>query len=107
METGDHSECPVELRACPEHQRQLPASSSGDKLFSDFFGHLPSDSEKPRCECGCADADREEVVGFCLWCSHVYVSYNAKVEAQHFANFCPGAPAEIREAAQQKLARLD
>jgi hypothetical protein len=37
----------------------------------------------------------------------VYVTYDTKTEAQHFSNFCPGAPAEIRNAAQQKLARLD
>jgi hypothetical protein len=106
MEDGDHSECPVELRACPEHQRQLPVSPD-DELLSDFFRHLPGDAEKPRCECGCAHAHHEEVVGYCVWCSHVYVSYDAKTEAQHFSNFCAGAPAELREAAQSKLARLD
>ena len=106
MEQGDHSECPVELRACPEHPRQLPESSD-DESFSDFLENLQSDAENPHCECGCADAHREEVVGFCVWCSHVYVSYNTKVEAQHFLHFCPGAPAELLEAAQSRLARLD
>ena len=61
---------------------------SDDELSSDFFGDLPSDAEKPHCECGCADAHPEEVVGFCVWCSHVYVSYDAKTEAQHFLYFC-------------------
>jgi hypothetical protein len=42
-----------------------------------------------------------------LQASHVYVSYDAKTEAQHFSYFCPGAPEEIRQAAQSKLARLD
>ena len=106
MEDGDHSECPIELRACSEHHGQLPVSSNGE-FVSDFFGDLPSESEKPPCECGCANAHHEEVVGFCVWCSHVYVSYNTKVEAQHFLHFCPGAPAELREAAQLKLARFD
>jgi hypothetical protein len=105
MEDGDHSECPIELRACPEHHQQLPVLS--DDELSDFFGHLSSDAEKPRCECGCAAAHHEEVVGFCVWCSHVYVSYDPKTEADHFSNFCPGAPAQIREAAQSRLARLD
>jgi catechol 2,3-dioxygenase-like lactoylglutathione lyase family enzyme len=105
MEQGDHSECPIELRACPEHHRQLPVLSADE--LSDFFGHLSSDAEKPRCECGCADAHPEVVVGYCVWCSHVYVSYDAKTEAQHFLYFCSGAPEEIREAAQSKLARLD
>jgi hypothetical protein len=49
----------------------------------------------------------EEVVDFCVWCSHVYVSYDAKTEAQHLLYFCSGAPAEIRKAEQPKLARLD
>jgi hypothetical protein len=105
MEDGDHSECPVELRACPEHHRQL-AVLSADEL-SDFFWHLSSDAEKPRCECGCADAHHEEVVGYCVWCNHVYVRYDAKTEAQHFLNSCSGAPAEIRNAALSLLARLD
>ena len=106
MEDGDHSECPIELRACPEHQGQLPESSD-DELPSGLFTDLPREAEKPRCECGCADANREEVVGFCVWCSHVYVRYDTKTEAQHFLYFCPGAPAELREGAQSKLARFD
>ena len=105
MEDGDHTECPIELRACPEHHQQRPVLS--DDELSDFFGHLSSDAEKPHCECGCAAAHHEEVVGFCVWCSHVYVSYDTKTEAQHFLYFCPGAPEELFKAAQQKLARLD
>jgi hypothetical protein len=106
MEDGDHSECPVELRACPEHQRQLPVLSD-DEFFSDFLGDLRRNTEKTPCECGCANAHPEDVVGFCVWCSHVYVTFDAKTEAQHFSNFCAGAPAELREAAQSRLARLD
>lgn len=105
MDGGEHSECPVELRACPEHPQ--PPVSPSDELFSGAFGHLPSDAEKPHCECGCADAHPEDIVGFCVWCSHVYISYDAKTEAQHFLDLCPGAPQEIREAAHSKLARLD
>jgi hypothetical protein len=104
MEDGDHSECPIELRACPEHQGQLLELS--DDELSAFVGDLTSNAEKPRCECGCADANPEDVVGYCVWCSHVYVSYSPKTEAQHFANFCPGAPAELRVAAKSRLARL-
>lgn len=106
MEDGDHTECPVELRACPEHHEQLPESPDGE-LSSGLFGNLPSDAERPHCKCGCADAHHEKVVGFCVWCSHVYVSYDAKTEAQHFLYFCSGAPEEIRKAAQSRLARLD
>ena len=105
MEEIDHSECPVELRACPEHQRQLPVLSEDE--LSDFFGHLSSDAEKPRCECGCTVALQENVVGFCVWCSHVYVSFNAATEARHFSDFCSGAPEELRMVSQAKLTRLE
>jgi hypothetical protein len=104
MEEGDHSECPVELRACPEHPQ--PPVSTSDELSSGFLGNLPRDAEKPHCECGCAAAHHEDVVGFCVWCSHVYVSYDAKTEAQHFLSFCPGAPAETRKAAQSRLMQI-
>jgi hypothetical protein len=103
---ADHSECPIELRACPEHQGQLPESSD-DELFADVLRDLPSEAAKQPCECGCADAHREEVVGSCVWCSHVYVTFDAKTEARHFSKFCAGAPAEMREAAQSRLGRLE
>jgi hypothetical protein len=64
-------------------------------------------AERPHCDCGCVDAHPEHGVGHCVWCSHVYVRYDAKTEAQHFLNFCAGAPEELRQVAQQKLARLD
>jgi hypothetical protein len=103
MEEGDHTECAIELRDCPEHHRQVPVLS--DEELSDILGHLTSDSGKPRCKCGCADAHPEDFVGSCLWCTHHYTSYNTKIEAQHFLYFCPGAPAELRKTAQQKPAR--
>lgn len=107
MESGaDHRECFVEMRDCPEHQGQLSASSD-DELPSGLSWNLPRNAEKPRCECGCADAHHEDVVGFCVWCSHVYASYDAKTEAQHFSKLCPGAPTELREASQLKLGRLN
>jgi hypothetical protein len=106
MEQGDHSECPIELRDCPEHYQQNP-EPSGDELTADSFMAALTDAGKPRCECGCANAHPEDVRGHCVWCLHVYVSFNAKIEAQHFLNFCPGAPEELREAAQLRLARLN
>lgn len=107
MEQGDHSDCPIELRACPEHQDMQLPESSNDGSFSDFLGNLQRYAEKPYCECGCADAHHEEVVGFCAWCTHVYESYDAKTEAQHFALFCTGAPEKIRRAMQARLARFN
>jgi len=106
MEVGDHSQCYVELRDCPEHHEQLPESPD-DELCADVLRDLPPNAGRPRCQCGCANANHEQVVGFCVWCNHVYVSYDAKTESQHFSKFCTGAPTEIREAAQSRLTRLD
>jgi len=104
---ADHSECFVELRDCPEHQGQLPESSD-DELSPNYFkAAAHGAAERPHCECGCADAHSETVVGSCVWCRHVYVRYNARVEAEHFLYHCPEAPAELRQAAQLKLGRLN
>lgn len=106
MEYGDHSECAVELRDCAEHQGQLPESPD-DEMPSGLSWNLPRNAEKPRCECGCVNAHSKEVVGSCVWCSHVYVRYNARVEAEHFLYHCSEAPEELRMVSQAKLARLN
>ncbi len=107
MEQGDHSECPVELRACPEHQDvQLPASSNSELSPNYFKAAAHGAAERPNCECGCSDTKPEEIVGSCVWCGHVYVSFDAVTQARHFSNFCAGAPGELREASRLKLARL-
>ena len=102
MEEGDHSDCPVELRACPEHkdeteQQMTAVESTAVKID---FSVLCQKREQPRlhCECGCADADPGTVVGFCLWCDHVYVDYSPKIQDQHFAYDCPGAPEKLKQA---------
>jgi hypothetical protein len=107
MEHGDHSECAVELRDCPEHSEQNPEPSDDDSLPNYFLQAAAHGAERPRCECGCSEANRDEVVGSCVWCSHVYVGYNARVEAEHFLHYCSGAPAELRMVSQAKLARLN
>jgi hypothetical protein len=60
-------------------------------------------SPAPHCECGCADADPEDVTGWCFWCDHVYVEYTRTTEDQHFARHCPDAPEELRENAKKRL----
>jgi len=107
MEEGNHSECPIELRACPEHQGQLPEPSDDDLTPNYFLQAAAHGAERPRCECGCAAALQEDVVGSCVWCSHVYVRYNARTEAEHFLYHCSGAPEELRQAAQSRLTRLE
>jgi len=107
MEDGDHTECPVELRDCPEHFEQNPEPSDDDLTPNYFLQAAAHGAERPRCECGCAAALQEDVVGSCVWCSHVYVRYNARTEAEHFLYHCSGAPEELRQAAQSRLTRLD
>jgi hypothetical protein len=42
--------------------------------------------QRPRCECGCADAEPGSVVGWCVHCDHVYLKYGPEIEARHFAH---------------------
>jgi hypothetical protein len=98
MEGSDHSDCPVELRACAEHADQdgPTAEVSPDAEEIDFSILSPERQQsRPHCECGCADADPGTVVGWCLWCGHGYVEYSPEIENRHFAHHCPGAPEEV------------
>jgi hypothetical protein len=92
MEQGDHSDCPVELRACAEHAGQdgLTAKVESDAVEIDFsiLSEVRQRS-RPHCECGCADLAPGTGVGFCLWCDHVYADYSPEIQARHFAVDCP------------------
>jgi len=105
MEGHDHSECPVELRACPEHaaeqQRSIAEalSSEPDPALAQRW------RERPSCECGCGEAELNSVVGWCLHCDHVYVNYSPEIENRHFADDCPGAPEELKKSARDRLVR--
>jgi len=109
MEGNDHSDCPVELRPCPEHkdetEQQMTAIESTAVEID--FTSLCEKREQPRlhCQCGCADADPSKVVGWCLWCGHGYVEYNPKIEDQHFAYDCPEPPEKLRQAALASLTK--
>ncbi len=109
MEQGDHSDCPVQLRACPEHQGKTacPISEVGSDAVASDFSILSPERQRavPHCECGCAAADRSKMVGWCLWCDHGYVHYSRVIESRHFANNCPGAPHELKEAERAMLAK--
>jgi hypothetical protein len=59
---------------------------------------------RPHCQCGCADADPNTIVGWCLHCDHVYVEYSPASEARHFVHHCSGAPEQLKESARAKLA---
>jgi hypothetical protein len=104
MNGNDHSDCPVELRPCPEHKvehkRRMAEAMSCEQTEIETQG-----STRPHCECGCADIDAS-TVGWCLHCDHVYASYTPELERWHFAYHCPGAPCELKQYAVTKLGHL-
>ena len=108
MEGHDHSDCPVELRPCPEHkaeqeQRMVEAMfSNADTVSATNAEEL--EAALPHCNCGCAEAERSKVVGWCFWCDHTYTDFKPETEDWHFAHDCPEAPEELKQAA---LARLE
>jgi len=105
MEGQDHSECPVELRACPEHEAEAARAIAEAMSAEPDPAAVEKWQERPSCECGCAEAERSGVVGWCLHCDHVYLDYSPAIEARHFANDCPGAPEELKKSARERLVR--
>ena len=106
MEGHDHKDCPIELRACPEHEGQYEAELSPDALEIDFSvlsPELPKSS--PQCQCGCAEIDAAQIIGWCMWCSHVYSEWNLLIQNRHFANDCPGTPDKMKDSARERLAK--
>ncbi|WP_263377071.1 hypothetical protein [Granulicella aggregans] len=69
MSEGDHSECPVELLACPEHRdeqlKQMAAASSSPTRTEDTLAGQSAVFK---------DGDGEPIVGFCLWCGNDFYS---------------------------------
>ena len=69
MEDGDHSQCSIELLACPEHRdQQLRA-----------MGHKPGQAIEPpppgpEDSSMFKDEDGNQTVGFCLWCNKYFYS---------------------------------
>lgn len=105
MERHDHSDCPVMLLPCPKHAAEpeaRPSESMSDNNTVEIVD-LPQ-GPAPHCQCGCADADAAEVVGWCFHCTHVYVDYSPAIENDHFAHHCPGAPSQLRETALARSA---
>jgi hypothetical protein len=106
MEDGDHGQCRIELRACPEHEAEqqrdiAEAMSSGPDPAA-----IQQWRERLHCECGCTETEMGKIVGWCLWCDHVYQEYDRDIEARHFAYHCPEAPKELRQSARERLANL-
>jgi hypothetical protein len=61
------------------------------------------ESALPHCECGCAETESSAVIGWCLHCDHVYVSYGPEIADIHFADNCPDAPDELKKSARGRL----
>jgi hypothetical protein len=101
MEGHDHSECPIELRACPHHASGAAAEAEPDGIQIDF-SMLSDDRQqtRPICRCGCDDTLPS--VAFCIWCDHVYADFSPLTEDQHFAHHCSEAPEELRSAASAR-----
>jgi hypothetical protein len=83
MEGGDHSQCTVELLACPEHRDEelramgyepgtsnMPQPMEDASVFTDEAGNL--------------------IVGFCLWCDKDFYSFE-EIEV-HNGNGSEGCP---------------
>ena len=106
MEQGDHSGCMIELLACPLHMDEQLRAMQGNRFDYAEATEVQDEplSPAPHCACGCADADPENVTGWCLWCDHVYVDYTRTTEDQHFARYCVDAPQELKDSARARLA---
>ena len=97
MEEGDHSKCPVELLACPEHRdeqfRRMSELAASDTL--------PADGGA---ECtGFRDRDGNATVGFCLWCNKDF--YSMEEVWVHNDNDMEGC-LEVRDSYARKVVEL-
>ena len=109
MNGNDHSDCPVELRPCPDHKAEWERGLAEARSCAMQTDIEPICEEQgtapPHCECGCSDTDPGKVVGWCLHCDHVYANYTRDLQDQHFANHCPFPPETLKEAARARLAK--
>jgi hypothetical protein len=105
MEQAEHDDCPVELRACAAHPEDgFTAEANPDAVAIDFGILSPENrAAKTKCNCGCAEIDAADIVGWCMWCSHVYSAWSPAIANEHFANGCPGVPEPTRA---ESLARF-
>jgi hypothetical protein len=108
MNGNDHSGCPVELRECPEHkveqERRLAEAMPSEGSVHEIAFDEPQKAIL-HCRCGCSEVDAAEVVGWCLWCNHLYTKWSTLIQDRHFAHHCPGAPAQSRQNAHASLAK--
>lgn len=96
MEEGDHSDCAVELRDCPQHLDGLQPGEVAGGVQIQF----PPDLAK-RVTRGIAQG--KQYAGFCIWCGHGYDRYTRKIEAEHLAYDCPNAPKKLKDDLKRRL----
>jgi len=101
MEKGNHSQCAIELRACPEHEAEAARSIAEAIASEPDPSSIQKWLERPHCNCGCAEAELSEIVGWCIHCTHQYTQYNSKIEDRHFRFHCPGAPRTLIKASRE------
>jgi hypothetical protein len=68
MEDGDHSECPIELLACPEHRDEQLRQMSPVGTYDLAPGQGDAESTMFKVN------DDKTTVGFCLWCDKNFYS---------------------------------
>ena len=111
MNGHDHSGCPVELRPCADHkahqEQRLAEAAANSGVAAVEVGDDEEGGSIPYCECGCADVDPDAVIGYCMWCDHVYTAGTAGTEDDHFANHCIGAPEGLVAMARATMAKAD
>jgi len=105
MEGNDHNECPVEIRLCPDHQNEQDRPAPEPGFVTIDFSSVKPRAALPHCECGCAEIESGEGIGWCLHCDHVYTDYNSQLETRHFAEHCPGVPESAKHQARARLAK--
>jgi len=82
-------------------KRWLPSPTTAGSSRGAASGSL----RWPHCECGYAETESSAVIGWCLHCDHVYVSYGPEIADIHFADNCPAAPVELKKSARERLSK--
>jgi hypothetical protein len=113
MHTGDHRECPVELRACPKH-RERPRFESAQstkrrETKSRKSGSVYGRIKMPPMHRVLRAARRASRPGFgaaCVWCGHAYRlgEYSPEAQDAHLLA-CPSYPEDGKQQIQQMQER--
>src|ERR1035441_3862065 len=96
MEDGDHSECSVELIACPEHrddQLRAMGYEPGQTVMPPTAEHEESSMFH--------DAEGNKTIGFCLWCNKDF--YTMEEHEAHIADEMANCPVYQELKGQQSM----